>query len=81
MSQASNSKTVNGITIDDTFAEAFGMSGTGLIITADTMKWARIAAVTATGFGTSVIGCGAECGIDRELSPTKRRTAAPACAF
>ena len=22
-----------------------------------------------TGFGTSVIGCGAECGIDRELSP------------
>jgi formylmethanofuran--tetrahydromethanopterin N-formyltransferase len=45
------------------------MSGTGVIITADTMKWAKIAAVTATGFGTSVIGCGAECGIDRELSP------------
>ena len=67
--QAMNTKTVNGVTIDDTFAEAFGMSGTGIIITADTMKWARIAAVTATGFGTSVIGCGAECGIDRELSP------------
>ena len=60
---------VNGITIDDTFAEAFGMSATGLVITADTMKWARISAVTMTGFGTSVIGCGAECGIDRELSP------------
>ena len=60
--------TVNGITIDDTFAEAFGMSGTGLIITADTLKWARIAADVATGFGTSVIGCGAECGIDRELT-------------
>lgn len=59
---------VNGIEIDDTFAEAFGMSGTAIVITADTMKWARIAAVTATGFGTSVIGCGAECGIDRELS-------------
>ena len=28
--QVPNSKTVNGITIDDTFAEAFGMSGTGL---------------------------------------------------
>ena len=26
---------VNGIAIDDTFAEAFGMSGTGVIITAD----------------------------------------------
>ena len=74
MSQNSSSqtipgKTINGIFVDDTFAEAFGMSGTGIIITADTMKWAKIAAVTATGFGTSVIGCGAECGIDRELSP------------
>jgi formylmethanofuran--tetrahydromethanopterin N-formyltransferase len=69
MSQGSPGKTINGIVIDDTFAEAFGMSGTGIIITADTMKWAKIAAVTATGFGTSVIGCGAECGIDRELSP------------
>ncbi|CAA2139780.1 formylmethanofuran--tetrahydromethanopterin N-formyltransferase [Hyphomicrobium sp. ghe19] len=63
------SKTVNGVAIDDTFAEAFGMSGTGIIITADTLKWARIAATVATGFGTSVIGCGAECGIDKELSP------------
>jgi formylmethanofuran--tetrahydromethanopterin N-formyltransferase len=63
------STTINGVVVDDTFAEAFGMSGTGIIITADSLKWARIAAVTATGFGTSVIGCGAECGIDRELSP------------
>ncbi len=69
MSQTSPGTIINGIAIDDTFAEAFGMSGTGVIITADTMKWARIAAVTASGFGTSVIGCGAECGIDRELSP------------
>ena len=60
---------VNGILIDDTFAEAFGMAGTGVIITADTMKWARIAATTMAGFGTSVIGAGAEVGIDRELKP------------
>lgn len=59
---------VNGVAIDDTFAEAFGMSGTGLIITADTLKWAMIAATTMTGFGTSVIGCGAECGIDCEVA-------------
>lgn len=69
MSEALKGTTINGVFVDDTFAEAFGMSGTGIIITADSMKWARIAAVTATGFGTSVIGCGAECGIDRELSP------------
>lgn len=60
---------VNGILVDDTFAEAFGMAGTGVIITADTMKWARQAAVTMSGFGTSVIGAGAEVGIDRELKP------------
>lgn len=59
--------TVNGVAIDDTFAEAFGMSGTALIITADTLKWAMISAQTMTGFGTSVIGCGAECGIDYEV--------------
>ena len=60
---------VNGITVDDTFAEAFGMSATGVVITADSAKWARQAAVTMSGFGTSVIGCGAEVGIDRELKP------------
>ncbi|MBU2580981.1 MAG: formylmethanofuran--tetrahydromethanopterin N-formyltransferase [Alphaproteobacteria bacterium] len=63
--------TRNGIIIDDTFAEAFGMSGTGIIITADTAKWARQSAVTMTGFGTSVIGCGAECGIDYEVAADK----------
>ncbi len=60
---------INGVVIDDTFAEAFGMSGSSLIITADSIKWARICATVMTGFGTSVIGCGAECGIDCELSP------------
>ena len=64
-------KTINGVLIDDTFAEAFGMSATGLIITADSEKWARQCAVTMTGFGTSVIGCGAECGIDRFLTPNE----------
>jgi formylmethanofuran--tetrahydromethanopterin N-formyltransferase len=60
--------TVNGVRVDDTFAEAFGMRATALIITADTAAWALQAAVTMTGFATSVIGCGAEAGVDRELS-------------
>lgn len=59
--------TINGIQVDATFAEAFGMSATGVIITADSPKWAMIAAKTMSGFGTSVIGCGAECGIDCEV--------------
>jgi formylmethanofuran--tetrahydromethanopterin N-formyltransferase len=61
--------TVKGIRIDDTFAEAFGMRATALTITADNARWARQAAVTMTGFATSVIGCGLEAGIDRALSP------------
>ncbi len=60
---------VNGVEIDATFAEAFGMSATGVVVTADSPKWARQAAVTMSGYGTSVIGCGAECGIDREVAP------------
>jgi formylmethanofuran--tetrahydromethanopterin N-formyltransferase len=59
--------TVKGIRIDDTFAEAFGMRATAVIITADTARWARQAAITMTGFATSVIGCGCEAGIDRPL--------------
>jgi formylmethanofuran--tetrahydromethanopterin N-formyltransferase len=59
--------TIKGVRIDDTFAEAFGMRGTAIVITADTARWARQAAVTMTGFATSVIGCGAEGGIDAEV--------------
>ena len=54
--------TVKGVRIDDTFAEAFGMRATALIITADTARWARQAAINMTGFATSVIGCGCEAG-------------------
>ncbi|WP_157270275.1 formylmethanofuran--tetrahydromethanopterin N-formyltransferase [Azohydromonas aeria] len=58
---------VNGIQVDDEFAEAFPMKGTRLLITAHNVEWARHAAVTATGFATSVIACGCEAGIEREL--------------
>jgi formylmethanofuran--tetrahydromethanopterin N-formyltransferase len=58
---------VNGVSIDDTFAEAFAMRGTRLVITAHTLAWARQAAVSMTGFATSVIGCGVEAAIESEL--------------
>ena len=59
---------LNGIKIDDTFAEAFNMRATRVIITALNLKWAYHAANAMTGFATSVIGCGVEAGIERELS-------------
>ena len=59
---------INNIIIDDSFAEAFNMRGTRVIITALNLKWAYHAANAMTGFATSVIGCGVEAGIERELS-------------
>jgi len=52
------------VVIEDTFAEAFPMYATRILITASTRRWAYIAARVATGFGTSVIGCPGECGIE-----------------
>lgn len=60
---------INGVVIRDSFAEAFPMAGTRLLITADTPRWAHTAAASMTGFATSVIGCGCEAAIERELSP------------
>ncbi|HEX5325336.1 MAG TPA: formylmethanofuran--tetrahydromethanopterin N-formyltransferase [Acetobacteraceae bacterium] len=58
----------HGVRIDDTFAEAFDLRGTALVITAGATRWARQAAVTMTGFATSIIGCGCEAAIDTELA-------------
>lgn len=62
---------INGVQIDDTFAEAFPMRGTRVIITAQNHRWAYTAAQAMTGFATSVIACGCEAGIERELQPSE----------
>src|SRR5262249_52287695 len=60
---------VNDVPIEDTFAEAFPMTGARLVVTAATAGWARTAGQAATGSASSVIGCDAEAGIERALSP------------
>lgn len=67
MSTPINGITINGIEVENTFAEAFAMKATRLIITAIDYHWARQAAESMTGFATSVIGCGVEAGIERRL--------------
>jgi formylmethanofuran--tetrahydromethanopterin N-formyltransferase len=62
---------INGVTIDPTFAEAFPMKGTRIIITAQNLEWAMNSARAFTGFATSVIACGCEAGIERELDPSE----------
>lgn len=55
-------------TVDDTFAEAFPMVATRLIITAYDMDLAAHAAMEFCGNASSVIGCDAEAGVEKFLS-------------
>ena len=77
----SEARTINGVVIDDTFAEAFPMKATRLIITAHNITWAYHAAASATGFATSVIACGCEAGIERELSADETPDGRPGLAI
>ena len=58
---------VNGVVIEDTFAEAFKMRAARAIVTAETSAWARTAAALAAGYATSVIGCDAEAGLEADV--------------
>src|SRR5437870_4557557 len=68
---------INGVEIEDTFAEAFPMVAARAIITAETPRWADIAARAATGYATSVIACDAEAGIERTLDRLETPDARP----
>lgn len=70
----------NGVLIEDTFAEAFPMRGTRLVITAIDEAWALHAARALTGFATSVIACGCEAGIERTLRPAETPDGRPGVA-
>jgi formylmethanofuran--tetrahydromethanopterin N-formyltransferase len=60
---------VNGVPIEDTFAEAFSMHMNRTLITAYDEEWARVTALETTGFGTSVIMTPSEAGIEYVLKP------------
>lgn len=70
----------NGVTVDETFAEAFPMKATRILVTAHNLEWARHAAVAATGFATSVIACGCEAGIEREIPASETPDGRPGVA-
>lgn len=62
---------VNGVLIEDTFAEAFPMRAARIVITAVNARWANEAALKLTGFATSVIACKCEAAIERTLDPSE----------
>lgn len=60
---------LNGVEIEDTFAELFEMWTGRVLVTAENEKWASKAAEVATGFASSIIGSPAEAGIESMLTP------------
>jgi formylmethanofuran--tetrahydromethanopterin N-formyltransferase len=56
---------LHGTPVADTFAEAFPITATRLVITAATDAWARTAAHELCGFATSVIACDCEAALER----------------
>jgi formylmethanofuran--tetrahydromethanopterin N-formyltransferase len=66
--------------IIDTYAEAFGVRYTRLIITAANDFWLDAALRSITGYGTSVIGCDAEAGVERHLAKDESPDGRPAAA-
>ena len=64
----------------DTFAEAFGARYTRLIITAADDFWLDAALRSITGYGTSVLGCDAEAGVERYLPISESPDGRPAAA-
>jgi len=61
---------VGNVIIEDTFAEAFPMYATRLLITAINKKWAITAGMVSTGFATSIIMSPAEAGIEALVPPS-----------
>jgi len=55
--------------IADTFAEAFRLRFVRLVVTAHDDHWLDAAVRAACGYGTSVIGCDAEAGLESVLDP------------
>ncbi len=66
--------------IQETFAEAFGMAFTRLWITAHDPYWLDAAVREVTGYGSSVIACDAETGLESWLAPDQTPDGRPGAA-
>lgn len=71
----------NGVPVEPTFAEAFDMKATRLILTAEDERWCRDAAAAMVGFGTSVIACGVEIAVEQSLTAKQTPDGRPGLAI
>lgn len=63
-------QTINNVEIEDTYAEAFSINISRVLITAENEEWVLKTSREATGFGTSQVMCPAEAGIDIKTKDT-----------
>jgi formylmethanofuran--tetrahydromethanopterin N-formyltransferase len=68
---------LNGVDVEDTFAEMFSMWVGRVLITAVNEKWAQTAARVATGFASSIIMSPAEAGIEGNVPSDKTPDSRP----
>lgn len=81
MATAEEELTIGSTTIEDTFAEAFGMKYTRLIVTAHDDYWLSAAVREFTGYSSSVIACDLEAGIDCWLTADQTPDGRPGAAL
>ena len=72
---------IGSTVIDDTFAEAFDMKYTRLIITAHDQHWLSAAVHEFTGYSSSVIACDMEAGLERWLTEDATPDGRPGAAI
>lgn len=67
--------------IEDTFAEAFRMRYARLVVTAADDYWLQTAASEFSGYGTSIIACDAEVGVEHLVEPRQTADGRPGAAL
>jgi formylmethanofuran--tetrahydromethanopterin N-formyltransferase len=60
---------LRGASIEDTFAEAFSMRYTRVVVTAYDQHWLNAAIAAFAGYASSVIACDAEIGVEHHVDP------------
>ena len=67
--------------IIDTFAEAFRLRFARLVVTAHDTSWLEAGVQSFCGYATSVIGCDAEVGVERFISPDESPDGRPGASI
>ena len=80
MTLAETKLAVGTTLIDGTFAEAFGMKYTRLIVTAYDEHWLQAAVREFTGYSSSVIACDLEAGLDHWIPASESPDGRPGAA-